>query len=39
MMLVILHASLCTGFIVIVLKTKPQEASLPQNQHIKTDKK
>ena len=38
MMFVILHASffIMYSFIVIVLKTKPQEAILPQNQHIKS---
>ena len=31
-----LSSSLCIGIIVILLKTKPQEAILPQNQHIKS---
>ena len=37
MIVVILHALfLLFGFIVIVLKTKPKEAILPQNQHLKS---
>ena len=31
-----LSSSLCIGIIVILLKTKPQEAILPQNQHLKS---